>query len=99
MAPCRVTTVSPGEVNHNFRHGLSFRSAWTWAKSLTDADETGDVEGGPLIEDSYNLSRDYGNSRYSPRNRWVSSGLYELPFGRGKFFLNHNSWVDKILGI
>jgi hypothetical protein len=87
-----------GEVDHNFRHGLSFRSAWTWAKSLTNADETGDVEGGPLIEDSYNLSRDYGNSRYSPRNRWVSSGLYELPFGRGKLFFNRNSWVDRILG-
>lgn len=86
------------EVDHNFRHGVSFRSAWTWAKSLTNADETGDVEGGPLIEDSYNLSRDYGNSRYSPRNRWVSSGLYELPFGRGKLFLSSNSWVDRMLG-
>lgn len=86
------------EVDHNFRHGLSFRSAWTWAKSLTNADETGDVEGGPLIEDAYDLHRDYGNSEYSPRNRLVSNGIYELPFGRGKLFLHDNAWADRIFG-
>ena len=85
-------------IEHNLRHGFSIRGGWTWAKSLTDSDETSDVEGGPLIEDSYDLSRNYGNSEYSPRHRVVVSGIYELPFGRGKMFLNHNSILDRVVG-
>src|SRR6185437_6191418 len=32
----------------------------------------------------YNRSLDMGNVSYNPRHRWVSSVLYELPFGHGK---------------
>jgi hypothetical protein len=85
-------------LEHNLRNGLSFRTGWTWAKSLTNSDETGDVEGGPLIENSYNLQRNYGNSEYSPRHRVVISGLYELPFGYGKPFLHQNSVFSRLIG-
>jgi hypothetical protein len=85
-------------IEHNLRNGFSIRGGWTWAKSLTNSDETGDVEGGPLIENSYDLKRNYGNSEYSPRHRVVISGLYELPLGYGKPFLHQNPFLSRFVG-
>jgi hypothetical protein len=42
-----------------------FTSTWTWAKELSDTDDTGDFELDTTIEDSYSRSRDRG-ARYSP---------------------------------
>jgi hypothetical protein len=86
------------EIEHNLRNGFSIRGSWTWAKSLTNSDETGDVEGGPLIEDSFDLARNYGNSEYSPRHRVVANGLHELPVGYGKPFLNSNAFLSRFIG-
>lgn len=86
------------EVTHRWQRGLSFNAAYTWARSLTNADETGDVEGGPLAENSFNIRRDYGNSEYSPDSRFVSSWVWELPFGRGETFLNDRPLLDEIVG-
>jgi hypothetical protein len=42
---------------------------------------------------------DYGNTPYSRRHRFLTTFLYELPFGRGKAFLNSsNPVVDRIIG-
>lgn len=86
------------EINHNWKKGISFNGAFTWAKSLTDADETSDVEGGPLSEDAYDLRRNYGNSEYSARRRFVSGAVWELPFGKGKALLNDRPILDEIAG-
>ena len=34
----------------------------------------------------YNIAADYGNAYYTPRQRFVSTFVYDLPFGRGKKF-------------
>jgi hypothetical protein len=34
--------------------------------------------------DPYNRALDMGNTMFAPRNRWITTALYELPFGRGK---------------
>lgn len=86
------------ELNRNFHHGLQFEAAYTWSKNLTDVDEVGDVEGGTYIEDSYNLRRDYGNSMFDPRSRFVSSMIWELPVGSGKWLLNRPGILNTALG-
>jgi hypothetical protein len=75
-----------------------FEAAYTLAKNLTDVDEVADVEGGTVIEDAFHRARDKGNAQYSPRNRFVSSFVYELPFGPGKAFLNHKSFWSEVFG-
>jgi hypothetical protein len=76
-------------------NGLSFDSAYTWAKNLSDnqgsnGSFTGssfvDEQGGYNPTDSFNRHLDYGNVSGTRRNRWLSSAIYELPFGRGKRF-------------
>ncbi len=55
-------------------------------------------EFGGTLSDPYNSSLDYGNTPFSRRHRFLMTFLYELPFGKGKMFLNTNSWVNRVVG-
>jgi hypothetical protein len=86
------------ELNHPIRNGLTFEAAITWAKNMTDVNETGDVEGGVPAENSSNLLRQYGNAQYSPRINFVSNVIYDLPIGPGKWLLNSNGLLGRTVG-
>jgi hypothetical protein len=64
-----------------FSHGVTFNSAWTWAKELSEIDDTGDAELNTVIENAYDRRRDRGNVYSVPRHQWINNVLYELPFG------------------
>jgi hypothetical protein len=87
------------QVERRWSNGLSFMGAWTWAKNLTDVDETGGVEGGTTIENAYDRERERSDARYTPRHRFISTVIWELPFGPGKTFLNSGgSLIQALLG-
>jgi hypothetical protein len=86
------------EVQRRFSKGLSFQAAWTWAKNLTDADEVGITEGGPTIEDTYDRLRERGDAQFSPRHRFVSNLIWELPFGKGRAMMNTGGVANWVLG-
>ena len=71
------------QVQKRFSHGLLFSSAWTWAKEISDTDDTGDFELNTTIENSYDRRRDRGNVYSVPRHQWLNQALYELP-GKGR---------------
>jgi hypothetical protein len=48
--------------------------------------------------DSYDLRAERGLSQFHVGQRFVSSALYELPFGDGKPYLSGSSVLGKILG-
>src|SRR5690606_36340374 len=75
------------EVHRRFSKGLQFQTAWTWAKTITDTDEIGITEGGPTIENAYDRRRERADAQFSPRHRFVSNMIWQLPFGRGRAFL------------
>lgn len=92
------------ELNHHFSSGVSFDSAYTFAKNL--ADNGGPASGGFPGEtgggraaDLYNRHAEYGNVYGTRRHRWISSGVVDLPFGRGRHFGGGaNRFVDGVLG-
>jgi hypothetical protein len=86
------------ELERRWSNGLSYQAAWTWAKNLTDVDETGGVEGGTTIENAFNRARERGDARYSPRHRFISTVIWELPFGVGKRFLGQPGVANAVLG-
>jgi Carboxypeptidase regulatory-like domain len=88
------------EVTRSFRHGLSYEGAFTWAKNLTDDDDIpgNGIEGGVTAEDTFNLSREYGNALYDPRVSFVSNLVWQLPFGPGRWLLSGDNYVSRILG-
>ncbi|PYT18379.1 MAG: hypothetical protein DMG59_04495, partial [Acidobacteria bacterium] len=80
------------EMSHRMRGGLTFDSAWTWAKNLSDANGptssgfSGETGGG-RVADNFDRRADRGNVGPTRRHRWISTAVYELPFGKGKPFM------------
>ena len=71
-------------------HGLSGMLSYTWSHDL---DITDNSNGGFTTMDQYNIGRDYGDSDWDIRNRFVGTGTYELPA------LSHsNGFVRQALG-
>jgi hypothetical protein len=89
------------EFRRRFTQGLSLTANYTFQKILTDVtgstDEVNQTRVEPFL-DNNNPGRDYGRAIYDRTHTVNINGLYELPFGRGKRWLNEGGVVDKIVG-
>lgn len=66
--------------------GLSLLTSYTWSHNLdTWSTERNGSTGGP--QDPLNWRADYATSTADVKHNFLASGLYELPFGRGKRYL------------
>ena len=84
------------KLEKRFSSGFQILMAHTFAKSI-DTDSAGSF-GSPNLNPA-NFQLDKGLSDFDIRNRWVTSVVYELPFGRGKRLLgNANRAADLIVG-
>jgi len=92
------------ELIHKYSNGLTFQSTWTWAHNLADnasfpGSFFGGEEGDGASLNRFNRHADWGNVGASRRHRWVTTLLYELPVGKGKYVLgNANRVVNGIIG-
>ena len=89
------------EFRRRFTQGLSFQANYTWQKILSDVtgstDEVNQTRVEPYL-DNFDQTRDYGRAIYDRAHTFNFNGLYELPFGRGKRWLNEGGWVNRIFG-
>jgi len=81
------------ELNKRFSNGLTFQNNYTFAKNITNALGTapngavpvgGQIDNGNNVQNRFNIAMDSGNAYYTPRHRFVSTFVYNLPFGRGQ---------------
>jgi hypothetical protein len=92
------------EESHKMAHGLYFDANYTWAKNLADnqgdvpAAFAGEVNYGIPIANRFDIRSDYGNVEGDRRQRFLLTGIYQLPFGQGRAFLNTGGWKDAVLG-
>ena len=92
------------EATHRMSHGLYFDANYTLAKNLADNQGStptafaGEVNYGIPITDRFNIAGDYGNVEGTRRDRFLLSGLYQLPFGTGRAFLNTGGWKNVLVG-
>jgi hypothetical protein len=96
------------ELNRRFGHGLSFTNSYTLGRNKTNALGTapnsaiptgGQGDNGGNVNNIYDITSDTGNAFYDPRNSFISTFAYELPFGRGKTYLaNSSRAADLALG-
>jgi hypothetical protein len=56
------------------------------------------VNYGVPVADRFHISGNYGNAEGTRRQRFLMSGIYQLPAGRGRAFLNNGGWTNAILG-
>jgi hypothetical protein len=71
------------QVQKRFSKGLLFTSAWTWAKQISEVDDTGSAELNTAIENTYDRGRERADVYAVPRHHWTNQVLYDLPLGSG----------------
>ena len=81
-------------------HGLQFNVNYTWSKMLDEQDSSGwgSRDGGQIYQDAYNPRLNYALSNFDVPQMFKGDLIYDLPFGKGRAFLNSNGFVDAILG-
>ncbi len=88
------------KLTKRFTHGLTFITAYTYAKSIDngEGDEGFAAGGGNVPQDDNNQAVERGRSYNDARHRVVVSTIWELPFGKGKNFLNQGGVLNAIVG-
>ena len=92
------------EATQRLSHGLYFQANYTWAHNISDAQ--GDAPNGFTSEnllftpsyDQFDLRAARGNVGGMPRQRFLLTGTYELPFGPHREWNSKNKFVDGVLG-
>jgi hypothetical protein len=86
-------------VSRHSRQGLTLQASYTFGKTFTDADSALPNTNPGIAQDMDvdNLHREKAISAMDIRHTFVVAVLYELPFGKGKPFLNHGI-ASSILG-
>jgi hypothetical protein len=80
-------------------HGLSGLLAYTWGHSIDTVGQSfGGGADGPLPQDPRNRLADRGNSPFDIRHRLTIAWNYQLPFGRGRRWLNQDGLAETLLG-
>lgn len=88
------------KLQRQFAQGLQFQASYTFSKLLTTAgdDLWGNTPLTGVLQNPFDTSSLKSLSPSNATHVFVFSYIYELPFGKGKRFLNSNSIVDKIVG-
>jgi hypothetical protein len=85
-------------VEKRFSRGLSFRTAYTFSKSIDESQEHLASGGtGSFTQNNRDLHERRGPSDFDVRHRFVASYIYELPFGKGRRYLN-NGALSEVVG-
>ena len=85
------------KIDKRFSRGLSFLVAYTWSKTLTDA-ESQFSEFSGFTEDPYNRKAEKSISINDYPHNLVINFSYELPFGPGKRFATAGGVTGRIVG-
>lgn len=86
------------KIEKRYSQGLTLIGAYTWSHAIDDVAESLTTAGGQELQDNYDLRRNRGNSAFDLRQVFVLSGIYDLPFGRGRHWMNHAGPLDWVLG-
>ena len=78
------------KVTRRYASGVTILSGYTFSKSIDNGSGIRTLGSDPLFpQNSYCQSCERGLSVFDQRHRFVTSVVYDLPFGKGRQFLNH----------
>jgi hypothetical protein len=78
------------DVQRRFSRGFELRGNYTWSKNLDDNSALTGAQANnqpQMVLDRTDVSRDWGPSALNVASQASISGIYELPFGKGKTWL------------
>ena len=86
-------------LQHRFYNGFTLLSSYSYSKSIDNGSGVRTTDGDALTpSNNYNLNAERGRSAFDFRQRWTNSFVYELPFGKGKRWLNGNAFANAVIG-
>lgn len=90
-------------LERRFSHGFSMQLSYTWSKTMDNLGPTttgfpgGEFYGGG-IQDYYNRRDEWAPAVWDIPNNFVLNSIWQLPFGKGRRFLNGDGVAARILG-
>jgi hypothetical protein len=86
-------------LQHRFANGFTLLGSYAYGKSIDNGSGVRTTDGDQLTpSDNYNLRAERGLSAFDFRQRFTSSFLYELPFGKGRRMNIANSVANFFVG-
>lgn len=85
------------EVRRRFSNGFAFQANYTFQKILADVVDDGQTRVNPFL-DNQNPRLDFSRPDYDRTHTFNGNFIYEVPFGKGKQFLNDSRIANAILG-
>src|SRR5262245_7605021 len=70
------------KVERRFRNGFSLLSSYTWSHALDNTQDTEDTTIANIPQNQFNTNTEKASSGYDLRHRFVTSAIYDLPFGK-----------------
>jgi len=87
------------KVDKRFSKGYGFLSSYTWSKSIDQGAEAFTLgQNHAFLPNNLDFDAGRGPSLLDVPHRWVTSGTYDLPFGKGKWFLDKGGIVNTLVG-
>lgn len=86
-------------IEKRLSQGTSFNANYTFSRSIDDASDPGSTTNeANLPQDVRDFKAERARSSFDHPHRFVASGIYELPFGKRKRFLNRPGLMEAIAG-
>jgi len=88
------------QVHKRLGNGIAFGSAFTYSKFLNEMDVSPfNGQGGTInFQNAHDPHSNYAPSNFDIRDSLKSSVVYQLPFGKGRTWLNKNRLLDEGIG-
>jgi outer membrane receptor protein involved in Fe transport len=87
------------KLTKRYSSGLTFLGSYTWSKSIDTATAIRNLGGDTLFpQNSYCRACERARSSHDVRHRFVTSALWDLPFGRGRRVGIENAVLNHIAG-
>ena len=91
------------QFRRDFANGLLLQANYTFQKTLGNAFGTANAANNNQSRfepnlDNLNPGLEYARADYDAAQVFNFNGIYELPFGKGKRWLDKGGWVDKAVG-
>jgi Carboxypeptidase regulatory-like domain len=85
------------EVRRRLSKGLYLQANYTFQKTLTNATGTDQFKFNTNL-DNARPELEYARADYDQTHVFNFNGIYELPFGRGKRWLDRGGWINRAIG-
>jgi hypothetical protein len=85
------------EIRRRFSQGFSYQVNYTFQKVLGDIPDDSQLRQSPF-QDNNNPGLQYGRTDYDRTHTLNANMIYELPFGKGKRFLDQGGFVNALFG-